>query len=135
MGIWVTVKEKVAYANPKCTEILGYPQEEFLAKALMELLHPEDQRRVMKKYSCWATGEALPGTYVARFIDKDGHTKWLESKVALIQWEGAPAMITFVNDVTERKQAEETLRNSVEPFRTLVQSMENIVFALEQEQE
>ena len=89
----------------------------------------------MSKYSCWSTDEALPGAYVARFIDKDGHTKWLESKVSIIQWEGEPAMINFVNDVTERKQAEETLRNSVEPFRTLVQSMENIVFALEQEQE
>lgn len=135
VGIWVAVKEKITFANPKCTEILGYSQEELLAKPLMELLYPEDQRKVMKKYSCWATGEALPSNYVARFIHKQGHTKWLESKVALIQWEGEPAMINFVTDVTGRKQAEETLRNSVEPFRTLVQSMEDIVLTLEQEKE
>lgn len=54
--------------------------------------------------------------------------------MALIQWEGEPAMINFVTDVTERRQAEETLRNSVEPFRMLVQSMEEIVFTLAQEQ-
>ena len=134
VGIWVSVKEKITFANPKCSELLGYSQDEFLSKPLTEFLYPEDQRRVMEKYSRWARGETPPSTYVSRFIHKEGHTKWLESKVALIQWEGEPAMINFVTDVTERRQAEETLRNSVEPFRMLVQSMEEIVFTLAQEQ-
>jgi PAS domain-containing protein len=43
-------------------------------------------------------------------------------------------VIHFVTDVTERKQAEETLRKSVEPFRRLVQSMDEIIFSLEQGQ-
>lgn len=134
VGIWVSVKEKITFANPKCSELLGYSQDEFLSKPLTEFLYPEDQRRVMEKYSRWARGETPPSTYVSRFIHKEGHTKWLESKVALIQWEGEPAMINFVTDVTERRQAEETLRNSVEPFRMLVQSMEEIVLTLDQEQ-
>ncbi len=135
VGIWVGVQEKITFANPKWAEILGYPREELIAKPLTELLHREDQDKVTGKYSCWATGEALPGYYVARFIDKQGRTKWLESRVASIQWEGMPAMINFVNDVTDRKQAEETLRNAVEPFRTLVQSIEHMVYALEEEKE
>ena len=134
VGIWVSVKEKISFANPKCSELLGYSQEEFLSKPLTEFLCPEDQRRITEKYSRWASGETPPSTYVSKFIHKEGHTKWLESKVALIQWEGEPAMINFITDVTERKQAEETLRNSVEPFRMLVQSMEEIVYTLGQEQ-
>ncbi len=135
VGIWVAVQGKISFANPKCGEILGYSQEELLSKPLMDLLHPEDQGKVLKKYSGWATGEALPGDYLARFIHRQGHTKWLESKVAFIQWEGKPAMIHFVNDITERKQAGEMLVHSIEPFRTLLQSVEKIISTLEQEKE
>ncbi len=135
VGIWVGVQEKIIFANPKCAEILGYSREEFMGRPLTEFLHHEDQNRVIGKYSCRAKGEALPDYYVARFIDKQGRTKWLEVRAASIQWEGMPAMISFVNDVTERKQAEETLRNAVEPFRTLVQSIENMVYTLKQEKE
>jgi PAS domain S-box-containing protein len=135
VGIWVGVQGRISFANSKYSEILGYSQEELLSKPLMELLHPHDQEKMLKKYSCWATGEGLPGNYVARFIHKQGHTKWLESKVAFLQWEGKPAMINFVNDITERKLAGETLIHSMEPFRALVQSVEKIICTLEQEKE
>jgi PAS domain-containing protein len=44
-------------------------------------------------------------------------------------------MINFVNDITERKLAGETLIHSMEPFRALVQSVEKIICTLEQEKE
>ncbi|MDO9209176.1 MAG: PAS domain S-box protein [Deltaproteobacteria bacterium] len=134
VGIWVSVKEKITFANPKCAKILGYSPEELLAKTLPELLHSEDLTRVMEKYARWASGETPPTIYVSRFIHKDGRMKWLENKVGLVEWEGKPAIIHFVTDVTERKRSEQTLRSAVEPFRILVQSIEEIVSALEKEQ-
>jgi PAS domain-containing protein len=44
----------------------------------------------------------------------------------LIHWEGKPALLNFLTDVTERKQTEEELRNSIEPFRALVKAMEKM---------
>jgi PAS domain-containing protein len=66
-------------------------------------------------------------------IDKDGTIRWLENRVALIQWEKRPAVLNFMTDITDRKQAEEELRNSVEPFRGLVNAMEKFLLALNRE--
>jgi PAS domain S-box-containing protein len=59
-----------------------------------------------------------------RLIRKEGVIRWVESKGALIQWEGKPAVLNFMTDVTDRKQAWEELRNSIETFRTRVNTME-----------
>jgi len=128
VGIWICQDEKLIFVNPKCTEILGYSAEELTSKPLAALLHPEDQENEMERYSSWLKGEIPPSAYRSRFIHKDGSIKWLENKATLVQWEGRPAIINFVTDFTEYRQAEEELRRSVEQFRTLVSSMEEKVF-------
>jgi PAS domain-containing protein len=57
----------------------------------------------------------------------------VENRGALIQWEGKPAVLYFMTDITDRKQAEEELHNSIEPFRALVNAMDKILFTLNSE--
>ena len=131
LGIWVSAGEKLTLINPKGLEILGYSREELTSKSLTDLLHPDDRKRVMENYAGWEKGTGSPHTFTSRFVRKDGGIKWLDSKSALIQWEGSPAIINFITDVTDRKRAEDALRQSVEPFRTLAKAMEEILLVLE----
>jgi len=52
-------------------------------------------------------------------ITKDGNTRWVEVNAVLITWEGRPATLGLLGDITERKRAEEAVRESEEKFRTL----------------
>ena len=131
LGIWVSAGGTLTFINPKGLEILGYSREELTSKSLTDLLHPDDQKMVMENYAGWEKGTGSPHTFTSRFVRKDGGIKWLESKGALIQWEGSPAIINFITDVTDRKRAEDALRQSVEPFRTLAKAMEEILFILD----
>jgi len=131
LGIWVSSGGTLTFINPKGLEILGYSREELTSKSLTDLLHPDDQKMVMENYAGWEKGTGSPHTFTSRFVRKDGGIKWLESKGALIQWEGSPAIINFITDVTDRKRAEDALRQSVEPFRTLAKAMEEILFILD----
>lgn len=131
LGIWVSRRGKVIYANPKCREVLGYNLEEIVERNLP--IYGPDKERIMDLLTKWEVGEMPPASYICRFSHKDGQIKWLENKTALGSWEGQPALIHFLNDITQRKNIEETLRQSIEPFRRLVQAVEDIVAALKEE--
>ncbi len=69
----------------------------------------------------------LPRVYSFKIVHKDGNVRWLENKMALIHWEGKPAALNFLTDITARKQALKELGNSIEPFRAVVNALEKIL--------
>ena len=60
-------------------------------------------------------------------VHKDGGVRWLENKGTLVHWGKDKAVLHFLTDKTHRKQAEEELRISIEPFRRLVDTLEKYV--------
>jgi PAS domain S-box-containing protein len=117
------------FVNPKSFEILGYSEDELTSRPFEEFIHPED-REVFEAHIRRLERGEFPHVYPFRIIHRDGDMRWLENRIALIHWDGRPAVLNFMIDITERKQAEEELRNSIEPFRALVNAMEKILFTL-----
>jgi len=58
----------------------------------------------------------VPAQYSFRIIHRDGNIRWVELNVVAIVWEGKPATLNFLTDITERKQAEEALKKSEQWF-------------------
>ena len=56
--------------------------------------------------------------YSFRVITKEGKVLWVELRGVVIEWEGRPATLNFVSNITERKLAEEALQESEEKYRT-----------------
>jgi PAS domain S-box-containing protein len=117
------------FVNPKIFEILGYSEDELTSRPFEEFIHPED-REVFEAHIRRLERGEFPHVYPFRIIHRDGDMRWLENRIALIHWDGRPAVLNFMIDITDRKQAEEELRNSIEPFRALVNAMEKILFTL-----
>ena len=122
----------VKFFNPKLLEISGYAQDELDSRPFAKFIYPDDREVVELHIRNLERGE-LPHPYPIRMVHKDGNIRWVESSGALIQWDGKSAILDFMTDITDRKQAEDELRNSIQQIRVLANAMEKILSTLNRE--
>jgi PAS domain S-box-containing protein len=121
----------VKFVNPKAMEFAGNLREELTSRPFPEFIHPDDRDMVVERHLRRLKGEQLPYVYPFRVVDKEGNTKWVEINAVLIQWEGRPATLNFLSDITERKRAEEALKESEERYRSLFENSIEGVFTVD----
>jgi PAS domain S-box-containing protein len=109
-GIAISQDGFFMYANPKAVKILGYSEEELLARPFIDFIHPDDRDMVAERNFRRLKGDNISSVYSCRVIDKEGMLKWLEVNAVLITWMGRPATLTFFNNVTERRNTLGRLR-------------------------
>ncbi len=98
------------FVNPKAVEFYGYPAEVLTSTPFLEFTHPEDKEQLFERYQKRISREISQDKYTFRIIAGDGRIKWAEVNTTSVDWEGRPAALTLINDITERKQAEEKVR-------------------------
>jgi PAS domain S-box-containing protein len=108
-AIFVIQDERICFTNGNAEEISQYTPEELAAKPFLEFIHPDDRATLQDQHRRRLAGEKLEHNYIFRILAKNGAVRWMEINVSLITWEGRPAVLVFLSDVTERKRAEEAL--------------------------
>src|SRR5262249_22268587 len=126
-----TPKGDLLDANSTLVRLLGYPDRETLlsANSTDMYLDPEDRLRWQRAVA----DQGTPQTFEARMRRLDGAVIWgrfsvrgvLGADGQVARYEGA------MEDVTDRKRAEEALRESEERFRALVQNASDMVAILD----
>jgi PAS domain S-box-containing protein len=98
--------------NRKMCEITGYSAAELLQLHVPELTHPEDRDRDEDLFRRVIRGEAPDYRLEKRYLCKDGAIAWVNVNMAAIRdAAGRPVRsMATIEDITERKQAEETVR-------------------------
>jgi PAS domain S-box-containing protein len=111
----------ILYASSSHITVLGVEPENMLGKSIYDLMHPEDIDRV-KEFTLASLQAQTPGKQELRYRHADGHYLWLESAGALIPDEnGSPMGAVFSSrDITERKQAEASLKEYSEHLGQMV---------------
>jgi len=112
--------QRVSYVSEYVETVLGYSVEEWLATPnfWLTVVHPDDQERAaLEAAANFTSGQ--PSRQEFRWIAKDGHIVWVETRAAAITNEqGQPVGLRGVTiDISERKQVEETLRQREEQLR------------------
>ena len=116
-GRWLRV-------NQKLCDIVGYPREELLGLRFQDITHPDDLETDLDYLRRMLLGEI--GTYSTekRYFRKDGSIVWINLTVSSVRDEGSGEVayfISVVEDISQRKRAEEALRMSERRFRTMVE--------------
>jgi PAS domain S-box-containing protein len=112
-GIIVVQDGVLKLCNPSTEKIVGYPANDLIGHSITHFIHPEDLPKVLTNYQARLRGEPQGDRYDFRVVTKDGRTVWVELGAVLFEWEGRPATLSFLIDVTGRKQAEEATHRAL----------------------
>jgi len=124
-GILITQGDTIRFANPALSDILEYPVDIITARPFVSFIHPQDRALVHDRHLRRMKGEDVETGYSIRVITAAGTEKWLQLNTRIIAWEGAAASLSFVMDITARKQADEE-RLEIEQRLQQVQKLESI---------
>ena len=107
--------------NKAFCQMLGYSEAEMLASSAGSLTHPDDLAEDMRLRDLCLAGTCDSYQREKRYLHKDGHVVWGHLTCTLVRaGEGMDAhFVTQVQDITERKLAEQALQRSEERFRSL----------------
>jgi PAS domain S-box-containing protein len=117
--------------TPQLEAMYGLDRGEFgkTQPAWERLVHPEDRAAALGLVDqAFVTGDPIEGEW--RAVRRDGSVHWIAARFqAFKDAAGKPLRLSGVNmDITQRKQAEELLRQSQEQFRTLADSIPNLAW-------
>ncbi len=137
-GIYVAQDKKIKFFNPAVVNISGYQADEIKNLEFVDIAHPDDLEMILQNHQKRLTGELVKKSYQFRIITKNSSIKWMEVSAVKIDWEGRPATLNFVNDITEKKLAElellklnDDLRESKKEIELNLQQKNDLIKELE----
>ncbi|HTY91742.1 MAG TPA: PAS domain S-box protein [Methanocella sp.] len=112
----------IIFVSPQISQY-GYQSEELLSRNIFEFITPDCREYVSRKFEkSLASGESFPTEF--KWQGKGGQTFWVEALGRTVYDDARRPLyqVGVIRDISERKQAEEALRNSEEKFHLLADS-------------
>jgi len=121
-AVTVNVGTELVYVNRRLADLLGYSSSsELIGRDITELDAPEYREMIRARTLRRQRGEEVPRRYELKLLRRDGTRIDVETQTTLIEYEGKPAALSFVRDITERKQAEQKLQEYADHLEEMVE--------------
>jgi PAS domain S-box-containing protein len=140
-GITIIQDSLVQYANLRLTEMWGGSVEEIIGTRFTDYIDPDELPKVAERYTQRVAGERVTPVYETVLRRRNGKKVYVELNAGVIMYQGKPADLVIVRDITERvrsgeerAQAAAALQHYVERLRIL-RAIDGVVLAAQSPQE
>lgn len=131
---WISLlnsEGKFLYQTNSAKQIYGYEPEELIGTSAFELVHPDFLNSAKKLFSKLLNSHGSSKVLEMKIKHKDNSWHWVETiGTNLLNDPSVNAIVVNYRDITERKRAEEVLRESEEKYRQVVQNIDEIIYAV-----
>lgn len=128
MWIFSTKDFRFLEVNDAAIRLYGYSREEFLQITILDIRPPDDIPRVKENSQEAGTGTITSGQW--RHYKKDGTLMYVRVEAFSTNYDKHPAEVVSIFDITEKYMAEEALIKQEELLQTMINSTENMVWAV-----
>ena len=118
-GILVVQDGHIVFANPRVSQLVGESDASVKERPFLDFVHPDDRELVLDRHSRRLRGETIEPRYAFRVVDHAGKAIWVELSAVTIDWQGRPSTLSFITDISQRRQAEEDIRQALDKQREL----------------
>ena len=128
-GVMIHSGGKVAYVNPATVRMLkANSHQDLVGRNSLDLIHPDDRAVQAERFRrVYAEKRALAPVEQRR-LRLDGSEVWVETRGAFIVWNGKPAFLGVMRDLTDRKAAEAVLAETERRFSAVAANMPGAIF-------
>jgi PAS domain S-box-containing protein len=128
-GVAINQDNLLVFVNQALADMLGYTTAEIENTPIDKYIALASRATVANRIKMRLAGEKIPPVYEVSLKRKDGAVIDTEFSDGLIDYRGKPAGVSLIRDITERKKADEALRESEERFRRFTEAtVEGLVF-------
>ena len=124
---------KLVFANPAAVRLFGAEREpDLLGKPILDLIHPDCREAISNRVNSIAISGGSAPMIEVKYLQLDGTVIDVEVQAKSITYDGRPAVLGAMRDISARKQAQEALQENREKYHALSEAASEAIFISEQ---
>jgi PAS domain S-box-containing protein len=133
-GIFINCRGQIAFINRRGMEMLGATgYDQIIGQSPFEIFHPDFHPLVRERIKQMLIDRITVPAVEEKIVTLDGRTVPVEVTASRVMVKGIPSIQVILRDITERKQAEDKLRQSEEKLRTVLEHTPDIILTVDQQ--
>ncbi len=117
---------KLLFTNEEAVKLVGYSKKELIEMSAWDLVHPNDRKRLITYAEKRKRNEKAPQEYKAALLTKNGKMKICHFNVKRISFNGMPALLASIRDISDEEKAKNKLELANLEIRNAYDKLEKL---------